>query len=250
MTLIQTDTFLNTEAQAEKPGGFTYPFASVLAQEARILRGLGVKVEEWRAPEVDLDEAFRLAGGPILELGGPTETGFYFLEDRSLPSRPVVTNRNKEYYDGEPIEGVELIIDGRELPFGDETLGVVLSAHIPKYDIQDPKYDLLKDKEERNKSLDFSLAQANEAMQRVSVTQGVDEAAVNESLRLAIAQNIYDKLVPNGLYLTDADEYEVDAYRALGFEVIASFDEATLVALSGSDEHYFSLVLRKPDGAH
>jgi hypothetical protein len=236
----------SSQGNYENLDEFMYPYASRLASEVRVGRELGLAPDEWHANGVDLDKVFRAIQAPILEIGGPTQSGYYFLDNRPLPSRPVIGNVNDRYYDGETIPGIDLIIDGRSLPVGNESLGMVLSGHLPKYEVNNSG-DREPSEEDIVKDSDFALERANIMMQRVARTGMVSEEALSASLRLSIAKEVYTKLIPGGVYLTDADAFEVGAYEALGFEVLATIDEGSLTALTGDDEHYLYIILRKPE---
>lgn len=85
-------------------------------------------------PGFVLDEALTSAG-MIIEVGGPTGVGDYgvcnILDYRRRGKRVIITNierypenPNKEY-------DVELIADGRKLPFGNSSLGAVFASCLP-----------------------------------------------------------------------------------------------------------------------
>jgi hypothetical protein len=232
--------------KSENMNGVTYPYRSLLADSARMVSESGGDILEWRAPGVDLDKVFQQAKGPVLEIGGPTEIGFYFLDKRALPSRPIIGNVTTENWDGSTFE-VDMMIDGRDLPFADHSLGMVLSAHIPKYDYVDEHIGPLTQADDDADLFNLAISRAKATLELVTETKVVDREVMESSLRFAIAHEVYDKLIPGGLYLTDGEQFEIDAYGALGFELIASFDEISLVTITGIPEHSFSVVLRKPD---
>jgi len=258
MTLTQTPSAPSEQSDSypERARGVPYPYASELAQQARELREDGIHINEWYAPGVDLDKAIAQAGSPVLEIGGPTESGYFFLDYRLLPSRAVVGNITDEVYgeyDSEGFmsrrDGVELLIDGRDLPFGDNSLGIVLSAHLPKYDVGNPVIGPLTKKDFDEKVFNLAISSAKASLEEVIRTKVVSNSALAKSLRLAVAEEVYNKLKPGGLYFTDAETYEANAYEALGFDLIASFDETELVHMTGRTENYLSIVLRKPEVA-
>lgn len=235
----------NHTPSPERGGGVYYPYPSKLAEKVRIAEGVDFKVDEWHVAGVDLGEALSAIKEPILEIGGPTEEGFYFLDKQALPSRPIISNNSFEYLTDAKINQIDLMIDGRDLPFADNSLGMVISAHITKHDTESRSRTPLIDPDEYRKIADFNLAEANSAMKRVAETQVVDDEALKASVRLAIAKEVFAKLVEGGFYMTDGNEDEIKAYKAIGFDMIAYIEEGSLGPLFGSYTQDYYMVLQK-----
>lgn len=237
---------------ASRVGGLTmakeqklyyYPFKSSVAKDVRALRKLGDKERDWRHETIDLDEAFKKTRGPILEIGGPTATGYYYLENRKLSQKPIITNID------EGMGKVNRIIDGRHLPCDDNSLGVVLSSHIPRYDLLDPKVHAIKLRFIRQRVWNHRLKKVNKMIADMFEKNYVHKNALKLSLRYAIAAEVFKKLKPGGLYLTDGRKDEVGVLNLLGFVPIAALDEGSLAKVTDDDEEVYSIVLQKPIGS-
>ena len=238
-----------TSQQPEK--SVSYPYASTLAERAAVIRAEGGIVGEWHAPGVDLDKEIRSASGPVLEIGGPSAHGYYFLENRMLPSRPVIGNVDQLLMEAEDSDlredaGIDIILDGRDLPFVDNSLGVVLSSHLPKFDDEYQVIGPVAEKDFDQQVSAFAISYAKTILEDVGQSGHIDSEALRSSLRLAIANEVYKKLLPGGLYFTDCESFEVEAYEAVGFEVLAHLNENSIVDTDDVSQH-LSVVLKKPE---
>jgi len=167
-----------------------------------------------------LDEAFHAADGPVLEIGGPTRYGYYFLEGRPLHTKPIMSDIKQH-------DGVEQLFDARDIPFPDDSFGIILSNNIP---LHDPTRNYIGPLTEKDTIADvwdirdLAVTSARAVIERVGKEQVIDTRALQDSLRLGIAREVFRKLKPGGLYLTISEKIERDAFKALGFELLASVD--------------------------
>jgi len=248
--VLMTDTHSERNSQ-QSENGAPYPYASTLAERVAVMRSEGHAVDEWYSPGNDLDIELRSAKGPVLEIGGPSARGYYFLENRTLPSRPVIGNIDQLLMEVESSNlredaGIDIILDGRDLPFADNSLGVVLSSHLPKFDDEYQVVGPLTEKDFDQQVGVFAISYAKKLLEDVGQSGHVDSEALRSSLRLAVANEVYKKLLPGGLYFTDCESFEVEAYEAAGFEVLAHLNENSIVDTDDASLH-LSVVLKKPD---
>lgn len=209
-----------------------YPFPSAIADRVREARKAGLVPDEWHAPSKNISEILGKIQEPILELGGPSDLGYYFLDGQVLPSRPIITNvaPNTLQFapNAEQLNNLtDLIVDGRSMDtIPDASLGVVLSAHLSDVDE------------------DSSLAQADDAATRLKGlmiearnSKHISEELLELSLRLKIAKEVYKKLKPSGLYFTDVDSDELNTQSLLGFEPIAIYNRGSAEGSSNTDRY-------------
>lgn len=208
---------------------FNYPFPSALASQT------GEEIDVWVKPGINLESTLRSVEGPIVELAGPTDLGYYFLDGIALPSKPIITNiQPKTLLYGPGTDYVlDKIIDGRHTPYKDSSVGMVLSAHLPY--INEAAFDF---------SNKFTHQQEKEYAQLVKEAQLLtkdfaDGANIAElPLRLAIAKESFRILHPGGLYLCDGSQHDRKGMLRLGFQELAFVRLKT--------EPYYYMVLQKP----
>jgi hypothetical protein len=133
--------------------GFQYPFRATpedfsKAQNAEWEGSLdeSCRGEDgiYREHGFNFEQAVSALPGPILEVGGPSTSGYDFLDDVDLPSKPIMTNfagSRPEFRGAEsltPIDALVLdaLVDVRALPFADESLGMVMCSSMPQADQQ------------------------------------------------------------------------------------------------------------------
>ncbi len=80
-----SDSYESVSNLEKEPTMYEYPFPSETANQTKAAREAGAKIEDWQAPGVDIGETLKNIHGSILEIGGPTDSGFYFLDGRKLP---------------------------------------------------------------------------------------------------------------------------------------------------------------------
>ena len=227
---------------------FSYPYPSTIAIEVIAAKRNNIEIDEWWKPGVDFQKLVAHLSGPILEIGGPTDGGYYFLDNIQLPSRVIISNiaqgtlrftPNKDELD----KATEKLIDGRDLPYSDNSLGMVLSAHISLVD--DHEYDFSDISDNQLATIDQQIKRSGIATHRMAETGEIDPEALEVAQRIAIGHEVFAKLQPGGLYITDATPDELNAYRVLGFTEIAHIDTHSLDPATQDVEPYYYIVLQK-----
>jgi hypothetical protein len=99
--------------------------------------------ERYEHPGFNLEYALTRIAGPVVEIGGPTAVGYPMI-DNKLPSRPFISNLVEE--NGRLKRKRDLLLNGCEMPFADNSVGVVLASSIdyidpnnawhPSFDVQ------------------------------------------------------------------------------------------------------------------
>lgn len=112
------------------------------AEYLREMRDSEPKLEISRVENFELSQALIEAGGPVVELAGPTVDGYLPLQDQELPESPLMTNVTLEAASGggdwSPTQLVRQHIDAqvdvRNVPFRAESVGVFLMSALTMTD--------------------------------------------------------------------------------------------------------------------
>lgn len=209
-----------------------YPYESELKKQLRNLRE-GRDYSIWQSGRALRDRA--AIDAPIIEIGGPTETGFFFLDKVRLQSEPLITNisANPLPYAmnaSQLAERVKKLMDARDMPYEDGSVGAFLMAHMSissDWWVELDKDAKLKAAPQFRKELD----EARMEMGQVALGVMKPEAAAHAQ-RIQIYREIYRTLRGGGLFFSDGDIEEIDILKGLGFELIA------FVQLQDSDGRY------------
>ena len=227
---------------------FYYPYPSTIAKEVIEAKRSNRDIDEWWKPGVDFQKLVAHLSGSILEIGGPTDVGYYFLDNIQLPSRVIISNitqgtlrftPNKDELD----KATEKLIDGRDLPYSDNSLGMVLSAHISLVD--DHEHDFSDISDDQLATLNQQIKRSEIATRRMAQMGKIDPETLEVAQRVAIGHEVFAKLQPGGLYITDATPDELKAYHILGFTEIAHIDTHSIDPSTQDVEPYYYVVLQK-----
>jgi hypothetical protein len=231
-------------APSESPGSpeaqgefFFYPKFS--SQEYAFPPDYKEDIKLWRKEGFDLQEEVLVIHGPILEIGGPSIGGFYFLEDIKLPSKPVITNLYKENMPEDLQPYIEQIVDGRDLPYDNESQGIILMQAL---DVAESTLETINTSE-----FDEKFMLAEKEMEELALgTLNFED--VRHSLRAQIYAEVWRALASGGLFFTNGKVSEAMALKRLGFEVVAYTQEFIKPpeGLGGFEGISYELVLHKP----
>lgn len=113
-----------------------YSKPDVAAETLREMRQNAPELKILKSDNFDLSEALAAAGGPVVELAGPTTDGYLPLENRELPDKPIMTNITADAAQGggewSPIrlakQHIDAEVDVRRIPFRAESVGVFLMS--------------------------------------------------------------------------------------------------------------------------
>ena len=213
-----------------------YPYRSVMTKEFSTHSD---EYELFVSDNFSMQDVILQRKGDILEIAGFCNFGYYFLDELSLP-RPVTIgnidsqidkSKDSEKHTDEVENKIDIIMDGMDFKYADNSLGVVLSAyltHYPEYNPQDYDEDGMRE-----------LAES--APSRVLEQGDASREILKDSLRLNIASEVYRTLEPGGLYLTDVTQDEKEVMELIGFQLKASISK-----LDEDEAPYYYVVLQKP----
>lgn len=223
---------------------FRYPFDSSFAKQFARAREDGAEIDEWQQPGLDLPELISCLEGPILEIGGPSDQGYYYLRDVNLPSRVIISNVTQNAMPYAPNAKllqvmIEKIVDGRHFPYEDNSLAMVLASHLSLVD--ERQYDFSDISDVETEKWTDDMHESEKVLKEAADSGIIDEKVLKVSLRFGIASEALRALKPGGIYMTDATEDEIKVYELLGFTKIASINRQPL----DYDKPYFDVVFQK-----
>lgn len=218
-------------------GGFYYP--AFKSAEHNLANSTNHEdVEIWQREGFEPQKEVQDTHGPVLEIGGPTMGGYHFLEGIKLPSKPLITNNTKDNVPKDMRDQVEQIVDGRNLPFGSESQGIILMKSL---DIAESTPATINTPEFKDK---FQRAELEMERLALGVLEFKD---VKDSLRAQIYTEVWRTLKKDGLFFTDGTLKEVLALEKLGFELLAYRQEYVKPpkGISGFEGITYEVIMKK-----
>ena len=215
---------------------YPYAFPSDRLHEYELVGGLSL---------AEAKEVISKVEGPIVEIGGPTDDGYFYLDGVSLKSKPIITN--KVSFQTFPIDQdiaaqldqqIDVFFDGRDMPYMDDSLGIVMMSYITRAD--DAKL-FPEGREPTQEEIDLTNQCFDKADQEVQdfLEDNITSEDIKESYILKIYEEVMRVLRPGGLFITNSNKSELRALEKIGFKVIS---------LSTDDEGHdsFEYVAQKP----
>jgi hypothetical protein len=219
---------------------YQYPYksevAKLAAREKRIFWRPN-KYKTFTDKNFSLENELQRLNGPFLELGGPTEEGYFHLDRMQLPKRVLLSNVDmpdfipQEYRDS-VADSIDFVIDGSDIDLPEDSLGMVMASHIPYISF---------DRFDSDGQLDLAKNAPLRALEQGAITPDI----LDDSLRLKMASEVYRTLEPGGLFLTDGRAEDIAACELLGFQVMASVSDARYDE-DDDINGYYRVVLQKP----
>lgn len=225
---------------------FHYPYKSKNRNTFRKLR-LNQDYSVWVKPGIDLSKEIAKLHKPVIEIGGPTDYGYYFLDGVELNTKPIITNisdnplpygKNAKKLAAQ----VHETIDGRNMPYDDNSVGVFLMAAMS---ITDDWYVQLSE-QERDKvgeqiEKEFDVAQLE--MEQVAI--GVlSPSEVKFAQRIQIYREVKRVLCDGGLFFSDGGLEEICVLQRMGFELV-TFTQEHIRANQGWTGISYEFVMQK-----
>lgn len=221
-----------------------YPYSSKLAATMLQRRERGEKIDEWITPGFDLKTTIEHIDGPIIELAGPTEIGHYYLNDVRLPGLLIISNISRGNLSDRSGKKdtqsrlLDRLLDVQHLDLPDNSVGMVIAAHLPVIDEED--FDFSNFDDEMNAEYLRRQHIAEQAIEDVAKSGNLTEPSIKQSLRLTAAQEIHRCLKPGGIYLADGTTAEKAALQRLGYKIVAA-----IRGNSNNEPPYYYMALQK-----
>src|SRR5258708_3507545 len=172
------------DQKEQKPLAFSYPYESTLAQTVRQNRVAGRRVDEWIEPDIDVKSLIEHVDAPIIELAGPTDTGYYYLDGVRLPSQPLISNLAPgTLLYGKPEtrdKQLDQLLDVRQLALPDNSVGMIIAAYLPFIDEEDFDFSNFNSAAEAEHSRRLEAATA--AVRYVAKSGELNIALIKQSL--------------------------------------------------------------------
>lgn len=194
-----------------------YPYKSNLKTKLQALHE-GRDYVVWRG------DIPKILAGPIVEIGGPTETGYYFLDGLDLGSKPIITNISKNPLPYAPnakqlSEQVDELMDATKMKYPDKSVGAFLMAGMSLSSdwwvgLDDPQ----KQEAEPQFNKEFDIAR----LEMAQVAAGIlSPDKVVHAQRVKIYLETYRALRKGGLLFTDGGTEEIAILKTIGFKLCA-----------------------------
>lgn len=200
---------------------------------------------EARKAVYDLEEALAVAGGPVIEVGGPTPQGFDALMERgiTLPAELIIVNEKD-------LEGMDRKADAGRLPFADESIGVCLVSNLNTLNQND--IDTLNrkycggakhysdgsteiDDDSFRRYKDELLGMISESYEVALRATDIKELAESRNPRIRLMAELGRTLKPAGLVIGQGISREDIAVASLVGLTIAEYDEEKRQAIFVKD---------------
>lgn len=200
---------------------FYYPYRSGLKKYLANLQE-GRDYQIWGASTVQ--KLVSKVNKPIIEIGGPTENGFFFLDKVAMSSEPVIANISLNpvpYSDNSAklAAAVAKNLDGKKMPYEDNSIGMFL---VLAMSYSSDWWVELSEAEQAKATPVFEMEFAKAKFEMGKVAAGLlspDEAKWAQ--RVQIYLEIYRTLDDSGLLFTDGGIEEIIILQKMGFELVS-----------------------------
>jgi hypothetical protein len=165
---------------------------------------------------------------PLVEIGGPTPDGFYFLDNLELPSKIIVTNisSNPMPYSSEAEEiahHISKIMDARKMPYEDGSIGCFLMSGMSMTNdwyMELSEADREKQAEQIESESDIAMLELAQA-----ALGTIKSSEAKWAQRLQIFSEVERTLTDGGLFFTDGSLAEIIVLKNLGFRLLVYTQE-------------------------
>jgi len=200
---------------------YAYPYKSRLRDHLRS-KTKDVDYRIWRSDDIQaLAEAITQ---PVIELGGPTQDGFYFLDDINFNVKPTITNISQNPLPLSPDSSelakyVAEVFDATKMKYTDNSIGIFLMSAMS---ISNDWWVELSETEKEKARNQFETEFTNARFEMGQVAAGIlDAVDVKDAQRIKIYREVARCLEKDGLFFTDGNIEEIAILQKLGFELIA-----------------------------
>jgi hypothetical protein len=206
---------------------FQYPYNSETRRRIAKLRE-GQDYYIWHAEKSDFQPIIDQMDKPVIEIGGPTDSGYFFLDGITFSSKPTITNISSNplpyAHDAKKLASmVDELVDGTDMPYGDGCVSIFLMAAISgSSDWWVELSDKEKDKQSRvfNKENDIAGLEAGQfALGTLPLSK------VKFAQRLRMYSEAHRALDKGGLLFCDGGVDDIVSLKRLGFTLVAYLQE-------------------------
>ena len=161
---------------------------------------------------------------PVVEIGGPTQDGFYFIDNVSFNTKPIITNISSRPLPFSPdsselAKHVVEIFDASKMPYADNSIGIFLMAAMS---VSDDSWVELPETEKEKVITHYETKFANALFELGQVAAGVlDPVDVKDAQKIKIYLEVARCLKKDGLFFTDGGIEEIAILQRLGFKLVA-----------------------------
>jgi hypothetical protein len=206
---------------------FQYPYDSATRHRLADSRE-GQDYYIWHAERSNLQLVIDQMKKPVIEIGGPTDCGYFFLDGIAFNSKPTITNISSNPLPYAPdakklASMVDELVDGTRMPYDANSISVFLMAAISASsdwwvelsDEEKDKQSHIFDKENDVAGLEMGqFALGTLPLEKVSCSQ-----------RIHIYSEAYRALDKGGLLFCDGGVDDIVSLKHLGFKLIAYLQE-------------------------
>ena len=199
---------------------YKYPYKSQLKKELAKANA-GIDYFVWDAGE--LKNLLAQAHKPIVEIGGPTFDGYYFLDTVPLTSKPVITNisKNPLPYSAKAklaAKKVNTIVDATNMPYKDASIIMFLMKCMS---ISSDWWLDLPEEQKDAASATYNKEYSYARLEMAQVAAGtLSPQKVTYAQRVKIFLEAKRCLVNDGLFFTDGTIEDIVILQKLGFTLI------------------------------
>lgn len=211
---------------------YSYPYKSSLRKElAQFKAGLDYQI--WQTS--DLANLTANIHKPVIEIGGPTQDGFFYLEGVTFNSKPEITNisRNPSPYNSDYQKlatQVSAQMDATDMSYDDSSVGVFLMSAMS---ISSDWWVELDEEEKNRQKVIFEKESKIARFEMGQVAMGhLEPIDVTHAQRIMIFSEIQRCLCKDGLLFSDGGIEEIVILQKMGFEIIACLQFAEEYGLS------------------
>jgi hypothetical protein len=206
---------------------YKYPYSSQTKRRLTKLRE-GQDYYIWHAEKSDLQRTVNQMNKAVIEIGGPTEYGYFFLDGITFSTKPIITNvsSNPQPYAHNTkklASMVDELVDGANMPYDDNSVSVLLMAAISG---SSDWWVELSDEEKDEKSHIFDKENDTAGLEMGQFALGT--LPLNEvkfAQRIHIYAEAYRTLDKSGLLFCDGGVEDIVSLQHVGFTVVAYLQE-------------------------
>lgn len=200
---------------------YSYPYPSRLRDILRT-KVEGVDFRIWQSNAIE--SLVASTNHPVIEIGGPTQDGYFFLYDVEFNTKPIITNISSNPLPFSPdsaelADQVDDLFDAIKMPYVDNSVGIFLMAAMS---ISSDWWVELPEDEKEKVTSTFRAEYTNARFEMGQVAAGIlDFKSIKDAQRIKIYLEVHRCLNDDGLFFTDGGIEEIAILKRLGFEMLA-----------------------------